>query len=102
MACSSAKTDMHSAKTVASGERQAILRQIAGADSFGGADGAVVEAFGSGQNFHQRGFAGTVRADEPDAIPRGDHPVRSFEQELVAKAFAGGGELNHGGNSIVS
>ena len=84
----------------APGERQPILRQISGADALGPADGAVVEAFSSGQNLQQRGFAGAVRADQADAVAGRDHPVRAFEEELVAIAFAGAGELEH--CSIVS
>ena len=50
----------------------------------------------SAENFQERGFAGAVRADQADAVFGRDQPVRSFEQELVAKAFSGAGELNHG------
>ena len=73
----------------APGERQPILRQISGADALGPADGAIVEAFGARQNLQQGGFAGAVCAHQTHAVARRDHPVRSFEQELVAIAFAG-------------
>ena len=73
----------------APGERQPILRQVPGADALGPADRAIVEAFGSRQNFQQGGFAGAVCADQTHAVARRNHPVRSFEQELVAIALAG-------------
>ena len=73
----------------ASGERQPILRQISGADALGPADRAIVEALGPSQNLQQRGFAGAVRAHQADPVARRNHPVGSFEQELVAIAFAG-------------
>ncbi len=73
----------------ASGERQAVLRKISRADALGPADRAIVEAFGTGQNLQQRGFAGAVRAHQAHAVARRNHPVRPFEQELVAIAFAG-------------
>jgi hypothetical protein len=31
-----------------------------------------------------------------------NHPVSSLEENLVAVTFSGGGQLNHGVNSIVS
>ena len=74
----------------AAGERQPILRQVAGADAFGAADGAVIETFVP-RDLQQRGFAGAVRAHETDAVARRDQPVSSFEQQLVAEALAGGG-----------
>ena len=89
MARSWEKTDMHSAKTVRPGERQPVLRQVSGADALGAADGAIVEAFGAGQNLQQGGFTGAVRAHQPHAVARRDHPVRAFEEELVAIALAG-------------
>ena len=43
----------------------------------------------------QRGFAGAVGADQAHARLGRDQPVGIFEQEFVAVAFAGGGELDH-------
>ena len=85
----------------ASGERQPILRQVSRADALGPADGAVIEAFGARQNLQQGGFAGAVRAHQTHAVARRDHPVRPFEEELVAIAFAGGGELKHSFNRLM-
>ncbi len=90
------REDRHAlGKDGAAGERQPILRQVPGADALGPADRAVVEAFRTRQNLQQRGFAGAVRAHQADAVARRDQPVRSLEEELVAIAFSGGGELNH-------
>ena len=49
-----------------------------------------------GENLHQRGFAGAVRAHQADAVAGRDEPVGIFEEKLVAEAFSGAGKLNHG------
>ena len=85
----------------AAGERQPILRQVAALMPFGTADGAVVERFHAGQNLQQRGFAGAVGADDADAVVGRDQPVGSFEEEFVAVALAGAGELNHSFNRLM-
>ena len=64
----SSKTDMHSAKTRAAGEREAILRKISGGRSFGDHEDAVVEGFHAGENLHERGLASAVAADKADAV----------------------------------
>ena len=96
-----ANTDMHSAKTVRPESARPSCGKISRADALGPADRAVVEAFGASQNLQQRGFAGAVRAHQSHPVARRDHPVRSFEQELVAIAFAGGGELEHSFNRLM-
>src|SRR5256886_4860785 len=65
------------------------LRQIAGADAFGNADGAIVECFQSAEKFQQRGFSRAVRAHQTDAVLRRDQPVHSLEQALMAITFSG-------------
>ena len=72
-----------------SGQREAVLRQVAGADALGGAEGAVVEGFKPGQDFHHGGFASTVCSNQADTVAGRNHPVRSFKQELVAISFSG-------------
>ena len=78
------------------GHRQAILRKISGRDALGARDGAVVKGFASGQNLHDRGLAGAVGSDQPDARFWRDQPVGILKQKLVAIALAGAGELDHG------
>ena len=89
-------------KDAAARERKPVLRQIAGADAFRGADRAVVEGFHSAENLQQRGFAGAIRAHQADPVLGRDQPVGFFEEEFVAVAFSGGGKLDHGLGSIVS
>ena len=76
-------------KHTASGEREAILRQISRADAFGSADRTVVQGFETTQDFEQRGLAGAVCAHQANAVFRGDQPVGFFKQKLVAIAFPG-------------
>ena len=82
-------------KDGAAGEGEAILRKVSGRDAFGAGDGAVVERLEPGQDFHHRGLAGAVRSDQTDARLRRNQPVGVLEQELVAIALAGAGELDH-------
>ena len=70
----------------AAGERDAVLRQIAGADAFHHVDGAVIERFDAGEDFEQRGFAGAVGADDADALLRRDQPVEVFETEFWGRS----------------
>ena len=48
------------------------------------------------QDFHQRGFAGAVAADQANAVVAGNQPVDVFEEEFVAETFSGAGKLDHG------
>ena len=57
---------------------------------------AVVERLAPGQDFHDGGLAGAVCSDQTDAGFGRDQPVGVLEQELVAVALAGAGELDHG------
>ena len=93
---------MHSAKTRAAGEREAVLRKISGGRAFGDGERAVVERVHAGENLHQRGFAGAVSAHQADAVAGRDQPVHVFEEEFVAETFSGAGKLNHGAGVIVS
>ena len=83
-------------KNSAAGQGEAVLRQVSNGDAFGARDGAVVERFAPGKNFHDGGLAGAVRSDQTDARFWRDQPVGVFEQKLVAVALAGAGELDHG------
>ena len=79
----------------AAGEREAVLRQVAGADAARDAELAVVERLHAGQHFEQRGFAAAVRAHQAGAVLGRDHPVEIFKQQLGAEALAGAGKLDH-------
>ena len=46
-------------------------------------------------DFEQRGFAGAIAADQPDAVLGRDQPVEIIEQKFVSESFAGRGELQH-------
>jgi len=81
----------------AAGEIDAVLREVAGADAFGGVDAAVIEVFDAGEDFEKRGFAGAVGADDADALLGRDEPVQVFKQDAGAEAFPGFGKLNHVG-----
>ena len=78
------------------GEVDAVLREIAGADPLHDVERAIVEALNSGERFEQGGLAGAVRADDADALLRGEEPVEVLKKNFGAEAFAGFGELNHG------
>ena len=56
------------AKDAAAGKRQAVLRQVSGADALGGAERAVVERFHPRQHLEQRGFAGAIGAHQAGAV----------------------------------
>ena len=79
----------------ASGERQTVLRQVAGADAARDAQPAVIERLHARQHFEQRGFAAAVRAHQTRTVLGRDHPVEIFKQQLGAEALAGAGKLNH-------
>ena len=76
---------------------QAVLRQVTEGRVLGRNDGAVVERLDPAKNFQQRGFAGSISADQADTGVRCDQPIKIFEEELRPESFAGGGELNHAG-----
>ncbi len=84
------------------GEGEAVLRKVSDGNIFGARDGAVVERFAPGKDFHYRGLAGAVRSNQANAGFWRNQPVGVFEQELVAIALAGSGKLDHGSLSIVS
>ena len=48
------------------------------------------------EDFHQRGLAGAVAADQANVVVVGDQPVDVFEEKFVAEAFSGAGKLDHG------
>jgi hypothetical protein len=73
----------------ASGELQAVLREVAEGGVFGGDDAAVVERFEAAEDLQQRGFAGAVGAHQSDASVGGDEPIQIVEEKLGAEAFAG-------------
>ena len=79
----------------AAGERQAVLREVSDAHTAGALHLAVVEAVESGEDLHQRGLAGAVRADQSSLLVRGDQPVGVLEKEFRAKTLARIGELQH-------
>ena len=79
----------------AAGKLQAVLREVAECCVLGGDDRAVVERLEAAEDFQQRGFAGTVGADQADTRVSRDQPVEIFEEEFGSESFAGGGELNH-------
>ena len=76
-------------------EGEAILREVAEGHAFDAGELAVVEGFDAAEDFEEGGFAGAVAADEAGALVRRDEPVGVFEEEFLAEAFAGGGELKH-------
>src|SRR5579872_5798997 len=86
----------------AAGEREPVLRQVASADPLCRAERSVIERLDPRENLHQRGFPRAIRAYQPNAVARRNHPVSSLKEELVTVAFSGRGKLNHGVESIVS
>ena len=82
-------------KDGATGELQAILRQVAERRVLGGDDAAVVERLDAAQNLQQRGFAGAIGAHQPTRSLRREQPVKIFEKKFGAEAFAGRGKLDH-------
>ena len=60
------------------------------------------QALKTGQDLEQGGFSRPVSAHQAHPVTLRNHPVCPFEQELVAIALSGCGELNHGADSIVS
>src|SRR5580704_2160490 len=83
-------------KNGTSRKREAVLRQISSSGAFGDDQRAVVERVQAGENLHQRGLAGAVRADQANAVVGRDEPVGVFKKEFVAETFSGAGKLNHG------
>src|ERR1700733_12822644 len=82
-------------KDGASGEREASLREIAALNAALLRHGAVIKRVHAGEDFEQRGFAGTVRADQSYAVMWRDEPVEVLEKDFWAKALPGCRELNH-------
>ena len=76
-------------------EGEAVLREVAEGHAFDTGELAVVEGLDAGEDLEEGGFAGAVAADEASALVRRDEPVGVFEEEFLAEAFAGGGELEH-------
>ena len=76
-------------KDGAAGEREAVLRQVAGGDAAGGGVSAVIERVEVAEDFEEGGFAGAVGAHQSDAVFVSDEPVDAIEEELGAEAFAG-------------
>ena len=58
-------------------------------------DAAVIEPLDAGEDFEQRGFAGSVGADDADALFWRDEPVQVFKEDSGAEAFPGACQLNH-------
>ena len=83
-------------ENAAAGERESVLGQISGGGAFSEGERAVVEGVHAGEDFHERGFAGAVAADQADAVAGRDQPLRVFEEQFVAETFSGAGQLNHG------
>jgi hypothetical protein len=79
----------------AAGEREAVLREVADGHALDVGAQAVVEGLDAGEDLEQRGFARAVAADQPGALVGRDQPVDVFEEEFLAVAFAGSGELKH-------
>ena len=50
---------------------------------------AVVEGFEAGEHLHERGFAGSIGADEGGFFPRADEPVGFKEENARTEALAG-------------
>jgi hypothetical protein len=76
---------------------QAVLRQVADAESGGLDHGASVDLLEPGQHAQQRRLAGAIRAGQSDALAVGDLPGDRVEQHPVAEAFRQGYELDHAG-----
>ena len=63
----------------AAAKRDAILRQITGANALHHVDGAVIEPLDAGEHFQQGRLARSVGADNADALLRRDQPVQIFK-----------------------
>ncbi len=63
----------------AAGEREAVLREVAGADAARDAELAVVERLHPGEHFQQCGFAAAVGAHQAGTVLGRDHPVEFFK-----------------------
>ena len=75
-------------KNRATRQREPILREVAGRDSSGSGDFAVVQGFQTCQNFHQGGLACAICAHQTEAVLRRDQPVHVLKQQLVPVALA--------------
>ncbi len=80
------------------GKKGIVLAQIAQAQGWMADDFAAVEFFLAEQDPQQRAFAGAVAADEAhlDVVAQGGLGV--VEQDLIAVAFAGFGDLQQAGH----
>src|ERR1019366_4562261 len=74
---------------------QAVLREIAEGRPFHPRKLPVVDGFEAGEDLQDGGLAGAVAADQAGALVRRDQPVDVFKEEFLAKALAGGRELEH-------
>src|ERR1017187_6881337 len=74
---------------------QAVLREIAEGRPFYLRKLPVVDGFEAGEDLQDGGLAGAVAADQAGALVRRDQPVDVFKEEFLAKALAGGRELEH-------
>ena len=63
------------------------MRQVAHRRAAGLTHSPGVWLLESGEDATQRGLAGTVRTDEPDALASGDLPGEILEEVLATKAF---------------
>jgi hypothetical protein len=70
-------------------ELQPLLRQIADADPARLFEPAVVQRFQTGEDFHQRGFAGAVGAYQRGFLVVADQPVGLEKKNPRSEAFAG-------------
>src|SRR5439155_1003588 len=64
-----------------------VLRQVAHRRAAGLTHSPGVWLLESGEDATQRGLAGTVRTDEPDALAPGDLPGEILEEVLATKAL---------------
>ena len=70
-------------------ELQPFLRQIADADAARLVEGSVVQRLETGENLHQRGFAGAVGAHQRSFFVVADKPVGFKEKNSRSEAFTG-------------
>ena len=83
-------------------EGEAILWQVAGTDSLGANDAALIKRLNSRKHLQQSGFARPIRSHNAHAVVGRDEPIEILKQELVAETLSGIDELNHGITSIVA
>ena len=81
---------------------KSILWKITRRDAFGHGNRAVVKRLQSSKDFHQRRFAGAVRAHQTEAVMGRDQPIHILKQQLVTVALSSTRQLDHGILFIVS